>query len=75
VPLPIGNGEQLVNASSLVSAGRARVIDQKLFNVRYVKENIANLIIEASQSPVSGSGEDLMAAEKIVALAEFAMKK
>jgi UDP-N-acetylglucosamine--N-acetylmuramyl-(pentapeptide) pyrophosphoryl-undecaprenol N-acetylglucosamine transferase len=75
VPLPIGNGEQLVNASSLVSAGRARVIDQKLFNAKYVKENIANLIIESSQSPVSGSGEDLMAAEKIVALAEYAIKK
>jgi UDP-N-acetylglucosamine--N-acetylmuramyl-(pentapeptide) pyrophosphoryl-undecaprenol N-acetylglucosamine transferase len=75
VPLPIGNGEQLVNASSLVDAGRARVIDQKQFNVRYVKENTANLIIESSQSPVSGSGEDLMAAEKIFALAEFAMKK
>ena len=75
VPLPIGNGEQLVNASSLVSAGRARVIDQKQFNARYIKENIANLITESSQSPISGSGEDLMAAEKILALAEFAMKK
>jgi UDP-N-acetylglucosamine--N-acetylmuramyl-(pentapeptide) pyrophosphoryl-undecaprenol N-acetylglucosamine transferase len=75
VPLPIGNGEQLVNASSLVSAGRARVIDQKQFNSKFVRENIANLITESSQSPVSGSGEDLMAAEKIVALAEFAMKK
>jgi UDP-N-acetylglucosamine:LPS N-acetylglucosamine transferase len=75
VPLPIGNGEQLVNASSLVDAGRARVIDQKQFNVRYVKENMAKLIIESSQSPVSGSGEDLMAAEKIFALAEFAMKR
>jgi UDP-N-acetylglucosamine--N-acetylmuramyl-(pentapeptide) pyrophosphoryl-undecaprenol N-acetylglucosamine transferase len=75
VPLAVGNGEQLVNASSLVSAGRARVIDQKLFNAKYVKENISNLIIESSQSPESGSGEDLMAAEKIVALAEYAIKK
>ncbi len=75
VPLPVGNGEQLVNATSLVIAGRARVIDQKLFNAKYVKENLANLIIESSKSPVSGSGEDLMAAEKIAALAEFAIKK
>ena len=36
VPLPVGNGEQLVNATSLVIAGRARVIDQKLFNAKYV---------------------------------------
>ena len=75
VPLPIGNGEQLVNASSLVSAGRARVIDQKLFNASYVQANIAKLIYESSQSPVSGSGEDLRSVEKIVALAEFAIKK
>jgi UDP-N-acetylglucosamine--N-acetylmuramyl-(pentapeptide) pyrophosphoryl-undecaprenol N-acetylglucosamine transferase len=75
VPLPIGNGEQMVNASSLVSAGRARTIDQKLFNDRYIKENIEGLMIESSHSPLSGSGEDLMAAEKIVALSEFALKK
>ena len=75
VPLPIGNGEQLVNASSLVSAGRARVIDQKRFNASYVQENIAKLIFESSQSPISGSGEDLRSVEKIVALAEFAIKK
>jgi UDP-N-acetylglucosamine--N-acetylmuramyl-(pentapeptide) pyrophosphoryl-undecaprenol N-acetylglucosamine transferase len=75
VPLPIGNGEQLVNAASLVSAGRARVIDQKLFNAQYINDNITKLMLESSQSPESGSGEDLMAAEKIVALAEFALKK
>jgi UDP-N-acetylglucosamine--N-acetylmuramyl-(pentapeptide) pyrophosphoryl-undecaprenol N-acetylglucosamine transferase len=73
VPLPIGNGEQMVNATSLVIAGRAKTIDQKQFNVRYVRENIADLIDESSHSPLSGSGEDLMSAEKIVALAEFAL--
>lgn len=75
VPLPIGNGEQMVNATSLVGAGRARVIDQKQFTASYIKENIVQLMFESSQSSVSGSGEDLMAAEKIVALAEFALKK
>lgn len=75
VPLPIGNGEQMVNATSLVDAGRARVIDQKQFTVSYIKQNIEGLIFESSQSSVSGTGEDLMAAEKIVALAEFALKK
>lgn len=75
VPLPIGNGEQMVNATSLVVAGRARVIDQKQFTATYIKENIVQLMFESSQSSVSGSGEDLMAAEKIVALAEFALKK
>jgi UDP-N-acetylglucosamine--N-acetylmuramyl-(pentapeptide) pyrophosphoryl-undecaprenol N-acetylglucosamine transferase len=75
VPLPIGNGEQMVNAKSLVVAGRARVIDQKQFTVRYIEENLQELLLESSQSSVSGSGEDLMAAEKIVALAEFAVNK
>jgi UDP-N-acetylglucosamine:LPS N-acetylglucosamine transferase len=75
VPLPIGNGEQMVNATSLVVAGRARVIDQKQFTVRYIEENLQELLLESSQSSVSGSGEDLMAAEKIVALAEFAVNK
>jgi UDP-N-acetylglucosamine--N-acetylmuramyl-(pentapeptide) pyrophosphoryl-undecaprenol N-acetylglucosamine transferase len=75
VPLPIGNGEQMVNATSLVDAGRARVIDQKQFTVSYIQQNIEGLIFESSQSSVSGTGEDLMAAEKIVALAEFALKK
>ena len=75
VPLPIGNGEQMVNATSLVVAGRARVIDQKEFTVKYIEENLQELLLESSQSSVSGSGEDLMAAEKIVALAEFAVNK
>ena len=75
VPLPIGNGEQMVNATSLVIAGRARVIDQKQFTVRYIEENLQELLLESSQSSISGSGEDLMAAEKIVALAEFAVNK
>ena len=75
VPLPIGNGEQMVNATSLVVAGRARVIDQKHFTASYIRENLRGLLLESSQSSNSGSGEDLMAAEKIAALAEFALKK
>jgi len=75
VPLPIGNGEQMVNATSLVVAGRARVIDQKHFTASFIRENLRGLLLESSQTSNSGSGEDLMAAEKIVALAEFALKK
>jgi UDP-N-acetylglucosamine--N-acetylmuramyl-(pentapeptide) pyrophosphoryl-undecaprenol N-acetylglucosamine transferase len=75
VPLPIGNGEQMVNATSLVVAGRARVIDQKHFTASFIRENLRGLLLESSQTSNSGSGEDLMAAEKIAALAEFALKK
>lgn len=75
VPLPIGNGEQMVNATGLVNTGRAKVVAQNHFTANYLRENISQLLQESLQSSVSGSGEDLMAAEKIAALAEFAIKK
>ena len=73
VPLPIGNGEQFVNAASLVAEGRAEVINQKDFTVSFIKDNIDHLLTRSVSSPVAGSGSDLHAAEKIVALAEFAI--
>lgn len=75
VPLPIGNGEQMLNATGLVEAGRARIIEQKYFTVDYVRENIVEILNESSQSSESGSDDDLFAAEKIAALAEFALQK
>lgn len=73
VPLPIGNGEQFVNAASLVAEGRAEVINQKDFTVSFIQANIDHLLSRSVSSPVAGSGSDLHAAEKIVALAEFAI--
>lgn len=73
VPLPIGNGEQFVNAASLVEADRAQVIAQKEFTSEYISTNINSLLEKASHAPMAGDPQDLHAAEKIVALAEFAM--
>lgn len=73
VPLPIGNGEQFVNAASLVAADRARVITQKEFTPQYLSTNLTSLLEKAAQAPIAGDPQDLHAAEKIVALAEFAM--
>ncbi|MEY2850397.1 MAG: hypothetical protein RJA96_268 [Actinomycetota bacterium] len=73
VPLPIGNGEQFVNAASLVAADRAQLISQKEFTAHYISTNIASLLEKASHAPIAGDPQDLRAAEKIVALAEFAM--
>ncbi len=73
VPLPIGNGEQFVNAASLVATNRAQVITQKEFTAQYISTNIASLLEKASHAPIAGDPQDLRAAEKIVALAEFAM--
>ena len=73
VPLPIGNGEQFLNAASLVADKRAEVIDQKDFTVEFLQKNCAKLLSQSAAAPVSGNGADIDAAEKIAALAEFAM--
>lgn len=74
VPLPIGNGEQFVNAASLVEDGRAEVIAQKDFTAAYLSEKLMALLSKAAQAPMAGDPQDLYAAQKISALAEFAMK-
>ena len=74
VPLPIGNGEQFVNAASLEEAGRAEVITQKEFTSQFISNQISILLERASHAPLAGDSQDLHAAAKIVALAEFAMK-
>jgi UDP-N-acetylglucosamine:LPS N-acetylglucosamine transferase len=75
VPLPIGNGEQFVNAEYLVAEKRAEVVSQKHFTTDFLKSNIANLLSKSARAPMQGNGTDLESAAKIVALAEFAMKK
>ena len=74
VPLPIGNGEQFVNAASLVADDRAEVVSQKEFSADFLNSHIARLLAKSAAAPLGGNGADLHAAEKIVALAEFAMK-
>ena len=68
VPLPIGNGEQFVNAASLVADGRAEVISQTEFTPDYISTHLVGLLEKASQAPIQGDPQDLLAAEKIVAL-------
>ena len=74
MPLPIGNGEQFVNAASLVSDARAEVITQKEFTSEFISANIDRLLAAAAAAPIDGDDQDLAAAQKIVALTEFAMK-
>ena len=74
VPLPIGNGEQFVNAASLVKDGRAEVIAQKDFTAAFISEHLMELLNKASQAPISAEPQDLSAAQKSSALAEFAKK-
>lgn len=73
VPLPIGNGEQFVNAASLVRDGRAQVLMQKEFTPLYISSQIDALLISAAKAPIQGDPTDLNAAQKIASLTEFAM--
>jgi UDP-N-acetylglucosamine--N-acetylmuramyl-(pentapeptide) pyrophosphoryl-undecaprenol N-acetylglucosamine transferase len=75
VPLPIGNGEQFLNAASLVADNRAEVIKQQDFTAEFLKSHIAGLLAKSAKAAIAGDDSDLEAAEKIVALAEFAIKK
>jgi UDP-N-acetylglucosamine--N-acetylmuramyl-(pentapeptide) pyrophosphoryl-undecaprenol N-acetylglucosamine transferase len=74
VPLPIGNGEQFVNAASLIADGRAEVITQKEFTAEFIAAHVDRLLAAAANAPIDGDDQDLDAAQKIVALTEFALK-
>ena len=59
----------------LVADKRAQVLEQSQFTSTYLIENIDDLLISSAAAPADGSPLDLEAANKIVALGEFAMSK
>lgn len=73
IPLPIGNGEQSLNAAEIVSEGRAQIVEQKNFTVDFLSSHIDELMTMASQAPIAGSDRDVDAALKIVALGHHAL--
>jgi len=75
IPLPIGNGEQRHNARALVENLRAEIVEQSDFNAEYLITHIDGLLSHAAAAPNGGSDSDMQAAQKIVALGEFAMSK
>lgn len=48
IPLPIGNGEQALNAQELVSAKKAEIIDQKQFTSMWLEQNLSRLLSQGS---------------------------
>ena len=70
IPLPIGNGEQSVNADHLVEMGRARVLEQSSFTTSWLLDNIDTMLAISDQLSDLPHFGDLEAAAKIVALAE-----
>jgi UDP-N-acetylglucosamine--N-acetylmuramyl-(pentapeptide) pyrophosphoryl-undecaprenol N-acetylglucosamine transferase len=71
IPLPVGNGEQSVNADHLVEMGRARVIDQKSFTPTWLLDNMDSMLALSDQFSDCPDFADLEAAAKILALAEY----
>jgi UDP-N-acetylglucosamine--N-acetylmuramyl-(pentapeptide) pyrophosphoryl-undecaprenol N-acetylglucosamine transferase len=71
IPLPIGNGEQSVNADHLVEMGRARVLEQSLFTSTWLVDNIDSMLALSDQFSDLPDFTDLEAAAKILALAEY----
>lgn len=72
IPLPIGNGEQEVNAQALVEEGRAEVLEQGLFTSQWIAGNIDRLMSRSASRPLEGSYADHDAAEKIANFMEHA---
>ena len=72
IPLPIGNGEQQLNAQSLVRSGRAQVVSQSDFTPKWLGLNISALLAKsaAQSSEVDASGS--AAVDKIVKIIERA---
>jgi UDP-N-acetylglucosamine--N-acetylmuramyl-(pentapeptide) pyrophosphoryl-undecaprenol N-acetylglucosamine transferase len=62
IPLPIGNGEQSLNAEELVNAHKAEVLDQKDFTAQWLESNLARLLRQGSIEPL---GTSLNAADQI----------
>lgn len=48
VPLPIGNGEQALNARSLVASGAARLVEDVAFTPDWFRENVLALIADGA---------------------------
>jgi UDP-N-acetylglucosamine--N-acetylmuramyl-(pentapeptide) pyrophosphoryl-undecaprenol N-acetylglucosamine transferase len=74
IPLPIGNGEQSFNSNSLISQGRAEVLQQNQFTSAWLASNINRLLNLAAESGDTGSDSDALATEKIVNYMQLALK-
>ena len=73
IPLPVGNGEQELNAMSLVADSRAEIVKQRDFTTSWLTENISRLLNASHKAPVAGSRKDIEASSKMVSLMEFAI--
>ena len=73
IPLPIGNGEQALNATSLQAQGRAEVVNQKSFTSQWLESNLERLLHMSAARPASGNNSGINAVDRIVDMMERAL--
>jgi UDP-N-acetylglucosamine--N-acetylmuramyl-(pentapeptide) pyrophosphoryl-undecaprenol N-acetylglucosamine transferase len=73
IPLPVGNGEQELNALTLVAESRAELIAQEKFSSSWLIANISRLLKTSLETAIEGSRKDIDASSKMVSLMEFAI--
>jgi UDP-N-acetylglucosamine--N-acetylmuramyl-(pentapeptide) pyrophosphoryl-undecaprenol N-acetylglucosamine transferase len=74
IPLPIGNGEQKVNARLVTEQSRGELLDQGAFTPEWIANHLDRLLKNSDMASPAGNGSDLLATEKLVALMEEALK-
>jgi UDP-N-acetylglucosamine--N-acetylmuramyl-(pentapeptide) pyrophosphoryl-undecaprenol N-acetylglucosamine transferase len=70
IPLPIGNGEQALNAAPLVANGRAVLVKQSDFNSMWLQANLVTLLEQSHKAPVAGDDNANDAADKLALMIE-----
>ena len=74
IPLPVGNGEQALNAQSLSNSGRAMILAQREFTPQWLRENLDSLMRKSAARPATADASGANAVDKIVAIIERAIK-
>lgn len=79
VPLPIGNGEQRLNAADTVAAGGALLVDNDDYTADWVRDQLVPLITDrarlAAMAAAMRAQQHAKAAEALVDLAERAVEE
>ncbi len=68
VPLPHGNGEQMINARELEGQGFAKIVDETEFSGQWLIENLLNSITTLKEKRIENSKLHVQASEKIAKL-------
>lgn len=73
IPLPIGNGEQQINARYIQAQGRGEILLQQDFDSNWLDQNVDRLMQFATAATPIGNIADLNASDKILSLMNLAL--